>query len=96
MLNRIIPNLTKIPGNRRLWSCFPCGSNVLRVRYGVFSRPYCTYGVCAAADLAERRKIDKIGVGKHSVAGGRGLFALKAIAAEVSRALNIPISVHGF
>jgi hypothetical protein len=93
MLNRIIPNLTKIPGSRGLWRRFPFGSTPPRICYGIFSRPQYAYGVCATADLAQGIKIDKISAVELAVAGGR---ALEAIAKEVSRALNIRISLYGF
>lgn len=96
MLNRILPNLTRIPGSRRFWRRFPVGSTALRVRYGIFKRPHYAYGVYAAADLARRLDLDQISVLELGVAGGRGLLVLEAIAAEVSRALSIRISVYGF
>jgi hypothetical protein len=86
MLNRIIPNLTKTPGSRRLWRHFLFGSTVPRAGYGLY----------AAEDLARRPKIDKISVAKLGIAGGQEVFALEAIAEKVSRALNIRMSVYGF
>ena len=94
MLNRIIPNLTKIPGSRCLWRRFPIGLPALRVSYGTFSRPHDANGVYAAADLARRLKIDKISVIDFGVARGQGLLAVKPAAEEVSRALNFRISVN--
>lgn len=96
MLDRVLANLTKVPGSRRLWRRLPFGSTALRVRYGIFSRPHYAYGVYAAADLAQRLNIDEVSVVELGVAGGRGLLALEEIVEEVSRALNIRILIYGF
>src|SRR5579885_3214170 len=92
----LLRRLNQIPGARSLWGRFPVGSLGLRVRYGIFARPHYAYGVYTAADLAKRLNIPAISVVEFGVAGGSGLVALEAIAAEVSRALGVNIAVYGF
>lgn len=96
MLNRILTNLTKLPGARRAWTRFPIGPTSLRVKYGAFSRPHYAYGIFCAADLARHLGIDAISVIELGVAGGRGLLAMERISSEVAKALGVQISVYGF
>jgi hypothetical protein len=72
------------------------GPVALRVQHGVSERPHYAYGVYSAADLAKRLGLSAISVIEFGVAGGRGLLALEAIAAEISAALEIAITVVGF
>jgi len=92
----VLRNLTAVPGVRGLWVRFPLGSVPLRVRYGAWTRPHYAFGVYHAADLARKLGLTSISVIEFGVAGGRGLVALEGIAARVSDALKIGITVVGF
>jgi hypothetical protein len=95
-LDNLLWRFIDFPGARRLWNRFPVGSVKTRVRYGIFSRPYYAFGVYSAADLASKLGLPAISVLEMGVAGGRGLLALEAIAADVSKYLKIQINVYGF
>lgn len=92
----LIRRVLQVPGVRSLWRKFPLGSVRTRVRFGSWSRPNYAYGIYAAADQAKRLQIPAISVFELGVAGGSGLVALEQIACEISRYLNVQISVFGF
>lgn len=96
LTDRVMRQLTRIPGIRRLWRRFPFGSVALRVRYDIFSRPAYAYGVYSAAGLAKSLGLPAISVIEFGVAGGQGLLALESIAALVSESTGIQIRVAGF
>ena len=59
-------------------------------------RPNYLWSTLHAADVAVRSGIEAISVAELGVAGGTGLVALEAAAAEAQRALEVEISVFGF
>jgi hypothetical protein len=59
-------------------------------------RPDYTWCVLHAASVAARTGVSEISVLEFGVAGGNGLVALEAVAAEAERALGVGISVYGF
>lgn len=63
---------------------------------GLPVRPNYTWCVLHAASVASRTGVPEISVLEFGVAGGNGLVALEAAAAEAERALGVAIKVHGF
>lgn len=63
---------------------------------GLPVRPNYTWCVLHAASVASRTGVDEISVLEFGVAGGNGLVALEAVAAEAERVLGVGIRVYGF
>ena len=59
-------------------------------------RPNYTWCVLHAASVAARTGVPEISVLEFGVAGGNGLVALEAVAAEAERVLGVGIRVYGF
>jgi hypothetical protein len=94
--DRLLARLTQIPGTRTIWRRFPVGSVDTRVRYDIFDRPHYAFGVHSASYLAKRLGLDTITVVELGVAGGRGLLALKSVAATMGKHFGMQINVVGF
>lgn len=63
---------------------------------GLPVRPNYTWCVLHAASVAARTHVPEISVLEFGVAGGNGLVALEAAAAEAERVLGVGIHVYGF
>ena len=63
---------------------------------GLPVRPNYTWCVLHAASVAARTGVPEISVLEFGVAGGNGLVALEAVAAEAERVLGVGICVYGF
>jgi hypothetical protein len=59
-------------------------------------RPNYTWCVLHAASVASRTGVPEISVLEFGVAGGNGLVALEAVAAEAERVLSVGVRVYGF
>ena len=59
-------------------------------------RPNYTWCVLHAASVAQRTGIPEISVIEFGVAGGNGLIALEAVAAEAQQVLGVGVRVFGF
>lgn len=67
-----------------------------KIRYDAFPRPQFAYGIYQAARQAKALGYRSFSVIEFGVAGGNGLVAMEAIAAEIGRALDLRIEVYGF
>jgi hypothetical protein len=63
---------------------------------GLPVRPNYTWCVLHAASVAANTGVPEISVIEFGVAGGNGLIALEAVAAEAERVLGVGIRVYGF
>lgn len=67
-----------------------------KIRYDAFARPQFAYGIYQAARQAKALGYRSFSVIEFGVAGGNGLVAMEAIAAEIGRAMGVKIEVYGF
>ena len=72
------------------------GSYQFRYSIGALNRPNYAYLVHQAAGLARRLGEPRVSVIEFGVAGGSGLLALEAHAAEAERRLGVEIEIYGF
>jgi hypothetical protein len=73
------------------------GEEFVRIQAsGLPVRPNYTWCVLHAASVASRTGVPEISVLEFGVAGGDGLVALQAVAAEAERALGVGVRVYGF
>jgi hypothetical protein len=96
MLNDLVSIALRVPGFRAFYRRLPLVSLDHRIRYDLTVRPHYTYGVFSAARLASRLDLPAVSVVEFGVAGGAGLVALEAIAAEIAESFGIRIDVVGF
>jgi hypothetical protein len=86
----------KVPVFRALWRRFPAGGVEARTKFGIWGRPAYAYGVYSAATLARSLGLSGVTVAEFGVAGGAGLLALEAIAADMEQHFRMEIAVAGF
>ena len=92
----LLSQLMRLPYVQGLWMRFPRGSVSNKVEYGIYPYAHYAYGVYWSAQLASRLGIPRITAIEFGVAGGRGLVALEACAAEIGEASGVTVDVVGF
>lgn len=81
---------------RHLVRSLSIGSLDFRLSLQALDRPQYAFGVKQAVYLASKLKHRKVSVIEFGVAGGQGLLALEAYAAEIGRLSGVEVEVYGF
>ncbi|MEL6997632.1 MAG: hypothetical protein AAFP68_05170 [Pseudomonadota bacterium] len=80
----------------KAWALTGAGSFRLRLDYDIFPRPHYAYCLYHAARQAQALGLTRISVMEFGVAGGNGLLALEALAAQIEKEIPVEVEIWGF